>query len=80
VHRKKDLGEKIPGVLQGLGNMERRLRSVRKNLHVVLVIILCYMLTSGHDSAASAVYFSLSPAYLMASIRSMPLLLGWFLD
>jgi hypothetical protein len=55
VYRKNRLQEEITEGLEGMRDVERRLRSIGANLYVVLVIILCYMLTSEHDSAASAV-------------------------
>jgi hypothetical protein len=43
--------------------VERRLGSIGKDLYVMLVILLYYMLTSSKDSAASAVYSSFSVCF-----------------
>jgi hypothetical protein len=60
--------------------VERRLGSIGKDLYVMLVILLYYMLTSSKDSAASAVYSSSRAAFVLVSIRSMPLIIGGLLD
>jgi hypothetical protein len=63
VQRKKGLREEIIEGLGESGDVERRLRSTSKDLYVVLVIMRCYMLTSGNDSTASAVYSFLSACF-----------------
>jgi hypothetical protein len=57
-------------VTEGLGDVKKRLDSMRKSQYVMLVILLFYIFTSGNDSAASAVYLLILARLLSSWLRS----------